>query len=42
MKSSNIVPPSRRDDEMADMMDSKSIAGNSVWVQVPLPVLTVF
>ncbi len=27
---------------MADDADSKSVAGNRVWVQVPLPALTKF
>ena len=32
----------RRHVGMADDADSKSVAGNRVWVQVPLPALTKF
>ena len=32
-----IKPASRRNDGMADVTDSKSVGGDTVWVQVPLP-----
>ena len=33
--------PSSRSGEMADAADSKSVASNGVWVQVPPPVLEI-